>query len=204
MRTYSLPPPSPPPSARFVDVSECRRSVRYARPTRLAQVLDVLRFATAPRGTWAYHGIVRYEAPVISSGALHGIDLLILHNSTARVLLYNRTMNQLNGLRVTNGKCLADLRRRVRDFTPDFQGTIVGLVADNAKYHAAYDEPESLVWRDSGALLQMIAMTAFAFGLESCPLGLHGGEFVSALDVNAEQLTPCGIVQIGQHVPGPA
>jgi hypothetical protein len=76
---------------------------------------------------------------------------------------------------------------------------IVGLVADQLKYQAAYENGESLIWRDSGALLQVIAMSAFAFGFACCPLGPHGIEIVEALEADGDRMTACGLVQIGRY-----
>jgi nitroreductase len=38
----------------------------------------------------------------------------------------------------------------------------------------AYGNSESLVWRDSGALLQTLALAAELYGLGFCPLGILG------------------------------
>jgi hypothetical protein len=57
---------------------------------------------------------------------------------------------------------------------------------------------ESLIWRDSGALLQVIAMSAFAFGFACCPLGPHGSEIAEALEAQ-DRMMACGLLQIGRY-----
>lgn len=200
-RTIRLLAQAPPPSVSFRDVAEYRRSERSGAAPNLRQVLDVLRFATSFRDTWVYDGIDRYRAPPISAGGLHGIDLIVLPANAKRLLLFTRQSTAVKVLRITNSHRLAQLREQANDCIPGFPATMVVLAADLAKYSATYFNPESLIWRDSGALQQMIAMTAFAFGFAACPLGLHGDAVIDALDAPKERLAACGAIVIGRYAP---
>ncbi len=53
------------------------------------------------------------------------------------------------------------------------KGTVFWFVADLARVGAKYRNPESLVWRDSGALLATLGVVAEALSLNFCALGLH-------------------------------
>ncbi len=199
-RTIALRSLPPAPSARFSDVMAYRRSERCMMPPTLGQVLDVLRFSSALRSEWSYQGIVRHNAPPISGGGLHGIDLVIVpHAKHARLFRYDRAADRLEALYVAQPEKIVDLLGRSGACLPSARGMIVGLVADQLKYQAAYEDGESLIWRDSGALLQVIAMSAFAFGFACCPLGLHGIEIVEALEADGDRMTACGLVQIGRY-----
>ncbi|WP_153041057.1 hypothetical protein [Paraburkholderia monticola] len=72
----------------------------------------------------------------------------------------------------------------------------MALVADMAKPKAAYENGESLLLRDAGALLQTLALATEWCGLGFCPLGILGNEVVSALPAN-EQLLAVGAAAIG-------
>jgi len=61
---------------------------------------------------------------------------------------------------------------------------------------AAYDNPESLVWRDAGALLFAICLFAEGLGLAACPLGFVGQWSVEALGFPADRFLAVGGVQI--------
>lgn len=199
-RTVALRSLPPTPSARFSDVMAYRRSERRMTALPLGQVLDVLRFSSALRSGWIYKGIDRHKAPAISGGGLHGIHLVIApHAMHARLFRYDRAADQLEALNVARPERIINLFGQACACLPEANGTIVGLIADHAKYIAAYEEGESLIWRDSGALLQVIAMSAFAFGFACCPLGLHGVEIVESLNVRADRLLACGLLQIGRY-----
>ena len=53
------------------------------------------------------------------------------------------------------------------------KGTVIWFVADLARTGARYKNPESLAWRDSGALLATIGLVAEGMRLNCCGLGLH-------------------------------
>jgi len=53
------------------------------------------------------------------------------------------------------------------------KGTILWFLADVAKTAGKYLHPESLVWRDGGALLATVLFVAEGMGLQACGLGIH-------------------------------
>jgi len=53
------------------------------------------------------------------------------------------------------------------------KGTVFWFFADVAKTAAKYLHPESLVWRDSGALLATMSFVAEGMRLQACGLGIH-------------------------------
>jgi hypothetical protein len=53
------------------------------------------------------------------------------------------------------------------------QGTILWFIADLGWSGGRYENPESLAWRDSGALLATIGLVAEGMGLNCCGIGVH-------------------------------
>ena len=86
--------------------------------------------------------------------------------------------------------------RKCKRVLPDADGTFIVLIADMARPMAAYRNSESLVWRDSGALLQTLALAAESYGLGFCPLGILGSEIVDGLP-RAARLLAVGAAAIG-------
>ena len=74
------------------------------------------------------------------------------------------------------------LRARAKEALPGTAGCdLIALICDMAALHAVYEAADSLGWRDAGATLQTLSLTATAAGLGFCPLALLGGEVCDAL-----------------------
>jgi hypothetical protein len=73
------------------------------------------------------------------------------------------------------------------------EGTTIQFIADPARYRACYDNAETLIWRDAGAMLAVVALVATALGLASTPLGRHGDEIVQAAEIGDHFLAVGGI-----------
>lgn len=53
------------------------------------------------------------------------------------------------------------------------------------------------MWRDAGALLQVLSMTAHSVGLGFCPIGLLGSEVAEAISSISEKLEGVGAAWLG-------
>jgi hypothetical protein len=121
--------------------------------------------------------------PTPSAGALHPIELLILWPGKRPALfLYDATLHDLHRLAVTSHQPLHDLIRDVRDLLPEGDGGLIILVGDGAKVAAAYERSQSLLWRDAGALLQTLNLTATAYGQAFCAMGVLGEPVLQAIE----------------------
>jgi hypothetical protein len=60
------------------------------------------------------------------------------------------------------------------------QGQLLWFCANVEKINAHYEHPESLIWRDAGVLLGVMALVAEALKLNFCPLGISGEPYLSA------------------------
>lgn len=199
-RTFAKRPSLPPPSARFSDVIGGRRSQRrIARPS-IGQVLEVLQLSSQLQDGWNFQGFDRYHAPSVSAGGLHGIDVVLgAPVGRARLFRYDRQSDSLDALNLADARQLTEVWCLVRECLPDAQPVIVCLIADQSRYGAAYEHSESLIWRDSGALLQVIAMAAYALGFAACVLGPHGKQVVRALELESQRMVACGLIAIGKY-----
>ncbi|MCX4156309.1 MULTISPECIES: nitroreductase family protein [Paraburkholderia] len=177
----------------FLDVFEGRRSVRALMSVPLEALVDALRLALVPRLWKEGDPLRRSRRPALSGGALHAISVLLF--AGAAVYRVNAAESVLEELNVS-----ADLRvswvSKCQRVLPDADGAFIVLIADMARPMAAYENSESLVWRDSGALLQTLALAAESYGLGFCPLGILGNEVVDALP-KADQLLAVGAAAIG-------
>ena len=110
---------------------------------------------------------------------------------------YDPLAHQLDILvpKVLNNLC--ELAHAAGEIVPHARGTAVVLLADAARVAAAYDNPQSLLWRDAGALLQTLFLAATAFRLAFCPLGILGHEVVQALGLK-KRITAAGVAMIGR------
>jgi hypothetical protein len=135
------------------------------------------------------------RAPSVSAGALHAVDaVLVRHN---RAFHYNRDTDQLDVLAVPNAEALVLLTTRVGRMLSRPAANVLVLVGDLPFIDARYHEPISLLLRDSGAMTQTLALTAEAFSIGFCPLGILGGEVVDALGESSGGLVAVGAAVVG-------
>ncbi len=134
----------------------------------------------------------------LSGGALHPIDVVIVDwRGAPRIMRYDPLAHQLEILVPKVFNDLYELAHAAGEIVPHARGTAVVLLADPARVAATYDKPESLLWRDAGALLQTLFLAATAFRLAFCPLGILGHEVVQALGLK-KRLTAAGVAVIGR------
>ncbi|TIU52212.1 MAG: hypothetical protein E5W19_02090 [Mesorhizobium sp.] len=67
------------------------------------------------------------------------------------------------------------------------------------KVSAAYNNSESLVWRDSGALAATIGLVAEWLGLSANMLGIAGGEYMRSIGFPGERFLAVGGIQISSR-----
>lgn len=127
-------------------------------------------------GTWESR-----SAP--ASGGLHGIHILCLPLDTHHAAGFYD--DERHGLRSPHPMLLArELNAaNVAELAGARSGTTIQFVADPARYRTCYDNAETLIWRDAGAMLAVVTLVATALGLASVPLGRHGDAIVEVAGV---------------------
>lgn len=166
------------------------------QPAPLEAVINLLAFATRPRYWKQDDDYSRTMRPSISAGALHPVSVLLIPTvGEVQLQRYNSTDHQIETL-VAAPANVAAVVSSVRLYLPNAGGTILVFVADRSSPDAVYENSDSLIWRDAGALLQTLAITAAAYKLAFCPLGYLGFDAVRALG-NPDQLLAVGSAVVG-------
>lgn len=120
--------------------------------------------------------------PAPSAGGLYPIDVLVIQEQTSpSVSLYDPISHALCVLRNFDVDGLFDVVRNARDASQYSAGTILLFSANFDRTSSKYENGESLVWRDSGALLSMIYLACEGLGLACRGLGITGEPWISSL-----------------------
>lgn len=186
------------PDLSFAEVLFGRRSTRRAGSVSLRSVFKCLEMAMRPRYELVHDRFHRIRSPAISAGALHPIHAIAIKRGRfPKAFLYDHERHELVCMKIDNLVSLERLLANVAVCLPESRGLVLSLVADLWKVHAAYEHPESLIWRDAGALMQTLHMCAEAMGLAFCPLGILGNEILSALSLDQERSLAVGCACVG-------
>lgn len=174
-----------PPNVEFWSVLNQRRSdIGESAPN--IRVQSLLRHATMLRarsqtgrfGTWESR-----SAP--SPGGLHAIRILVLPvEQASHAGIYD---DKMHGLRAAQNmpEAVAVNRQNIMEILDIQHGTTLQLIADCHVYTSCYKNPESLIWREAGALAMTIALCATALSLSSTPVGSHGSKTLRALGLSS-------------------
>jgi SagB-type dehydrogenase family enzyme len=189
------------PTRPFAAVLGTRRSLRALLPPDAAAVGTALARAGLVRDRWTGDdGYARTRRPAPSAGARHPHALVLLARlidglpSGSWVLDPDRAC-----LRPTNhdpaavAAALDRIGDALRTGPPP---AAVVAVASPAATLARYPLGMSLLWRDAGALLATVHLSAADVGLASCVVGTAG--VLHAWDGTAEGLVDTGAVALGR------
>ncbi|THK35610.1 hypothetical protein EHS39_23545 [Ensifer sp. MPMI2T] len=148
-------------------------------------------------GVGSNHG--RKLKAVVSAGALHPIQSVIVSGACDPVI-YDDDSDQFFSVQVRDDVRLQAFVENCRTVLPDAGGCWVALIADCRDLSSLYTDHQSLLWRDAGAVIQMMALVAEAHGLAFCPLGILGTEIVEALLTNHHHhhAVAVGVMAIGK------
>lgn len=174
-----LPIPKParrkwPPVDRLLATRQSRRDFKVA--LTLQQLGDLLWHSSRTRHTERVAGNTLWTSkPTPSGGGCHPVQMLVLQAPLLKdkILIYDSDHHVFGVRDVPNAKLIQQSLREVDQCLETKNGTVIWFVADLARSGARYKNPESLAWRDSGALLATISLVAEGLGLDCCGLGLH-------------------------------
>lgn len=134
-----------------------------------------------------------------SAGGLHPISLLIIPLTSAeKPGVYLPDTHAIGFLEVDPEPAMSLNRASVAALANSRSGTTIQLVADSAILSACYENWQSLLWRDAGAMIATLALTATALGLTAVPLGREGSDIVRAFGLSVP-FTGVGAVHIGSR-----
>lgn len=193
-----LPPPRPAPDADFAVVLERRKSA-ISGPVSDQQLGDLLFEVMKPRrGGPGRFGIPWEGRASPSAGGLHVISILCIPVDPSRsVGFYDPTRHALG--QIDDPHLLQTKNaEEVHTLCSARAGTTLQFMADAQLLASCYDNSETLLWRDSGAVAATLCMAATAFGLTSVILGRTGAALTA--DINAGiGLIAAGAVHIGSY-----
>lgn len=201
LRTIACPQLIAPDASTFREVVEARRSQRAMERGAFRHIVNAVAYATCVRQEMDNDLRHRSRRISPSAGALHPIEVvLVLPGGVPRVFRYNPWSNVLEALVIVNKDAIVAFNRSCAMALPEAYATTAVLLGAPARVAACYDESASLLWRDAGAVIQTLCLTATAFGLASCPLGLLGHEIVAATGM-AQEVIALGAVRLGTIPP---
>ncbi|MFJ4452640.1 nitroreductase family protein [Pseudomonas sp. NPDC089392] len=193
---YTLPAQAAALNCPFGEVLDARNTQRTFGVVDDEQLGTFLWHACRRRGSAASSlGFDLEHRTAPSAGAIHPIHVVVKRPGDARWWLYQPSTHQLVELKQAHTR-LAGLLELSLQVLTGADATRLLFVAEPGKTLSKYQDGCSLVWRDAGAILGIMALTATAQGLNFCPLGITGEPWASAL-ADQGKLAGVGLALLG-------
>ena len=138
--------------------------------------------------------------PAPSAGGIHPVHLVVHRPDSPFLQRYDAFSHSLREIRTSVQP--ADIRSELCPVVDGERATLLLMVAEPGRTAAKYADHVSLVWRDAGVLLGVLAVAAEALDLNLVPLGVTGEPWASAL-VEQPGLAGVGAAWLGAR-PGSA
>ncbi len=183
---------------RFSQVLTKRRSSRMLSVVSPEIVANVIRrsLQVSDFGTGPNNG--RLRKAVLSAGAVHPIKGLFFRGYS-EILFYDDLDDAFFEITPYNNEKWYRFVDCCAEVLPQNNGYWLLLFADSSDTKYLYEEPDSLIWRDAGAALQVLAMVSNACGLVFCPAGLLGQNGLDSLTDKKPQYIAAGVAAIGSE-----
>jgi len=194
--------PSRPSDVSIWEAIERRTSRRGLRQIDAGSLSALLWFTAKTRLTKHDVGGLKWQRrPVPSAGGRHPIDILVIEQPQHPTLaVYDAAAHALCDLAVANAENLRNAIRVINDVTMNTEGAILLFAANFGRTMAKYQHGESLVWRDSGALLATFYLVSESLGLGCCGVGVTGEPWVSSLLDNSPGVRGVGGCVVGARL----
>ena len=193
-----LTKPSGVNSRDFFEVATERTSQRKFAALTGSRLAELLWYSAKVISTHSQaNGYILSHRPSPSAGARHPIDIIVSMPAKKRKLeYYNPFDHSLNV--ITADQILTDrFVGHINECLEIQEGTIIWFLAHQIRTGAKYDNPESLVWRDAGALIYCMQVVCTALNLSSCAVGTLADPFLNKLF--GEEVTSAGGIIIGEN-----
>jgi len=195
--------PEKPEDISFWSVIESRRSRRLFGMLDRLTLSQLLWNAIKTRETLRPHSEMRWQTrPYPSAGGIYPVDVLLVEpgESGPRCAWYNAVSHSLDSPELSSPKEANLLFAAADEVVPVGNGIVLWFVANTKRPNAQYSNFESLVWRDSGALLMALYLVAEALKISCCGIGATGSQQIrSCLGLGNEYIGVGGCV-IGSKV----
>ncbi len=174
MIKYKLERPVEKVEREFLDVVLARRSANNFSPLTILEVSKVLYWSTKIQSFQTdERGFVLTKRTSPSGGARHPIDLLVSNTAPIKergLFYYNPVDHTLGELSISE-KLRLDFFHEVSENLLIQDACLIWFSIQTSKTSSKYENPESLYWKDTGALLYCIQLIATYLGFKSCPMG---------------------------------
>lgn len=201
-RSY-LPEPDALPAVAFASVLASRESRRSFNPISPDKLNSLLHYSARASVVSSPNQSPRWQhRPTPSAGGRHPIDLLVIQQQggSQSVHLYQPEPHALAKLKLAaNNLSLDKFCKEVNHVVVQDEATILWFAAQFERTLSKYENGESLVWRDVGALLGTISLVAECLGLNCCAIGITGEPFISELLASNGKVIGVGGLSVGQR-----
>jgi SagB-type dehydrogenase family enzyme len=188
--------PSKPNHIDFFKVIEERRSNKDLLPLEENQLDSLLWYSSRTRDAYLDEDYILSKRTAPSAGAVHPIDILINHADDNFFSIYSPFEHGMYRLDFLEEKVQSFIDHISLAF-PNRKGTLLWFIIHPYRTDKYYNNFESLVWRDAGALMQTIALTCSALGIGCCPVGTLAKPYINELHNNFEDISSAGGIIIG-------
>ena len=197
--TLQLPAPLRPVSKRFDAVLAERRTRRPLSALNLNDTLSIVRTIALPQQLGVGENEGRARKAMISAGALHPIEILIVAGPEVQEpIIYNDSADLFGTVAISEEASFHNEVKKLESFLPDSEGHILLFVGNSAHVEQRYNNFSSLLWRDGGAILQTFAVYACAHDFGFVPLGSTGNELLNCVVAPHQHFVAVGTALIGK------
>ncbi len=186
----------------FLEVLYRRRSRRQFGALLRNQLATLLWHAVKTRENIRENsGFLWQHRSAPSGGGRHPVDILVIQHALheQNLAVYDPWSHALCDLRFDPASLEAFVNR-VNNVLPIGDATILWFLAQNGRTLSKYENGESLIWRDSGALLATIYLVAESLDLNCCGVGITGDPLATTLVSATGEMQGVGGCVIGSQV----
>ncbi len=197
--SFSVPLLQPEETPTLFDTLVHRRTRRECEPLALNDVLSLLQFAMQTREFGEGDNAGRLRKVSVSAGALHSIEVLVVSGpEVSEPIIYSDKYDTFGTVQFRSPDCAIDQIDQLMAIAPQAKGHLILLVANLRHVSQAYEQPISLLWRDSGAVLQTFSLLSTALGYAFVPLGPTGGSLLETVTKPHDDYVAVGAGIIGK------
>ncbi|WP_455914661.1 nitroreductase family protein [Pseudomonas syringae] len=180
----------------FFSVLDSRRSRRNFTPTSTADISALLWHSTRVLEQFkSSYGFEIEMRPTPSGGAIHPIHIVIKSPNDLNGWKYDPLSHALIEIPDSNA-VMESIAEHSDQLLSSSSASRLIFVAEPGKTFAKYHDGCSLIWRDAGAMLGILALVAEGLGLNFCALGITGEPWVRKLGPEGV-LAGVGIALVG-------
>jgi len=163
-------------------VFENRRTRRVISEVTIREAQAFVAYVFAPRLMGKGHLTGLTRKTMVSAGALHPIDVLIVDGpDVAEPILFSDRHKKFLTVPILDESGFKAAIEDAASTLPNANGHLILFAGDTRRVSKVYKSPQTLLWRDGGAATQACSMAAFATDYGFCPMGSSGAAILSAI-----------------------